>query len=109
MVTTPCPRFGHQKRNKWHLTGTGIALYQGSEVIMKKTYLSIFVIAAGMSMVACSDNSGGGSAAINQCNANPTEPGCIGQPVPLAQVGGNAPVSASVKAFQQNNPGANQV
>src|SRR4051794_23724328 len=78
---------------------------------MNHKYLSIIIVFAALSTVACSDDKGGGQAAGPQtCATNPTLPGCSLQKVALAQVNGS-PEQAALMAALNKTPaaGANQV
>ena len=66
---------------------------------MKHKLLSLVVISAGISMVACSDDKGGGGYAGPQtCAINPTLSGCSLQKAALAQVPGSPEQIAALKA-----------
>jgi hypothetical protein len=66
--------------------------------------MSLFVIATGMSVVAC--DGGGGSAVINQCNNNPSAPGCI---TPAKGQIQGLPETPAAVALQKANPALGQV
>lgn len=74
---------------------------------MKHKYLSIIIVFAALSTVACSDDKGGGQmmAGGNTCGTNPTLPGCSLQKAALAQVPGS-PEQAALFAKTNPTPGA---